>query len=43
MRYQLNTTNYCDFAVYEQNKLPGPLPDTSAITWDGVAARLLAL
>ena len=21
--------------------LPGPLPDTSAITWDGVAARLL--
>lgn len=28
---------------FEQNKLPGPLPDTSAITWNGVAARLLAL
>ncbi len=23
MLYQLNTTNYCDFAAYEQNKMPG--------------------
>ena len=23
MHYQLNTTNYADFAVFEQNKLPG--------------------
>ena len=23
MLYQLNKTNYCDFAVYEQNKMPG--------------------
>lgn len=28
-------------AGFESGTLPGPLPDTSAITWDGLAARLL--
>ena len=30
----------CSFA---EGSLPGPLPDTSAITWDGLAARLLKI
>ena len=28
-------------AAFADGSLPGPLPDTSAITWDGVASRLL--
>ena len=30
-------------AAFEQGSLPGPLPDTSAITWDGLASRLLEI
>ena len=28
-------------SAFAEGTLPGPLPDTSAITWDGLAARLL--
>ena len=28
-------------SAFTSGNLPGPLPDTSAITWDGLAARLL--
>ena len=28
---------------FAEGKLPGPLPDTAAITWDGLAARLLKI
>lgn len=28
---------------FSSGDLPGPLPDTSAITWDGLAARLLTI
>ncbi|MBQ9348447.1 MAG: hypothetical protein IJT94_14120, partial [Oscillibacter sp.] len=42
MRYQLNTTNYHDFAVLEQNRLPGrayfiPYPDRASA--DAVSAK----
>ena len=30
-------------ASFESGILPGPLPDTSAITWDGLAARLISV
>lgn len=30
-------------SAFMDNRLPGPLPDTTAITWDGVASRLLSL
>ena len=35
MKYQLNTTNYCDFATFAVNKLPArsyfiPYPDRAA-------------
>ena len=30
-------------ADFDSGRLPGPLPDTSAITWDGLAARLLKI
>jgi hypothetical protein len=28
-------------SAFDQGILPGPLPDTSSITWDGLASRLL--
>ncbi|MBQ3370552.1 MAG: glycosyltransferase [Mogibacterium sp.] len=30
-------------AAFVEGALPGPLPDTSSITWDGLAARLLSI
>ena len=30
-------------AAFASGTLPGPLPDTSAITWDGLASRLLSI
>ena len=30
-------------SAFGTGELPGPLPDTSAITWDGLAARLLSI
>lgn len=30
-------------AAFISGTLPGPLPDTSAITWDGLASRLLSI
>ena len=28
---------------FASGDLPGPLPDTSAITWDGLASRLISI
>ena len=30
-------------AAFDSGSLPGPLPDTSSITWDGLAARLISV
>lgn len=30
-------------AAFDEGSLPGPLPDTSSITWDGLASRLLKI
>ena len=30
-------------SLFAAGKLPGPLPDTAAITWDGLASRLLKI
>ena len=41
-RYALSAVLKDAIRGFESGVLPGSLPDTSAITWDGVARRLLA-